>query len=77
LHYGAGERRVRVDELVRHLQDDGWVDVRQSAGFIQLRHGLRPGVLTIAGDPRAEVPAGTLRSVFQPVSPTSRRERAS
>jgi predicted RNA binding protein YcfA (HicA-like mRNA interferase family) len=61
---------------MRHLEDDGWVEVRQSAGLIQMRHGQRrPGLVTIAGDLKAEVPAGTLRSIFQPATPG--RERAS
>ena len=67
---------MRVDELIRHLEDDGWVAVRQSAAFTQLRHALRAGLVTIAGDVKTEVPAGTLRSIFQPVAPAG-RERSS
>jgi predicted RNA binding protein YcfA (HicA-like mRNA interferase family) len=64
---------VRVDELIRHLEDDGWMTVRQTAVFTQLRHALRPGLVTILGDPKAEVPAGTLRSVFLPATPGRER----
>jgi predicted RNA binding protein YcfA (HicA-like mRNA interferase family) len=70
------ERCVRVQELVRHLEDDGWLEVRRSAGVRQLCHLLRPGVVTIAGDESTEVPAGTLRSVFLP-APHANRENPS
>jgi predicted RNA binding protein YcfA (HicA-like mRNA interferase family) len=59
---------MRVRELIRHLEDDGWLVVRQSMEVRQLCHLLRTGVVTVVGDPSTELPAGTLRSVFVPAS---------
>ena len=59
---------MRVQELVRHLEDDGWLEMRRLADARLLSHALRPGIITIVGDDRAELPAGTLRSVFTPAS---------
>lgn len=66
------ERCMRMRELIRHLEDEGWLVVRQSAELRQLCHLLRPGVVTVMGDPSTELPAGTLRSVFVPVSHAGR-----
>lgn len=68
----SDERHMRVRELVRHLEDDGWLAVRQSAELRQLCHLLRPGVVTIVGDESTELPAGTLRSVFVPAQNAGR-----
>jgi predicted RNA binding protein YcfA (HicA-like mRNA interferase family) len=70
------EQCVRIRELTRHLEDDGWKGVRQPGDITQLRHALRPGVITIAGDQTLEVPARTLRSAFPPATPAA-RERTS
>lgn len=67
---------MRVHELLRHLEDDGWVDLRQPGDITQLGHPQRPGVMTVAGDTRLEVPPGTLRSAFPPAA-RARQERAS
>jgi predicted RNA binding protein YcfA (HicA-like mRNA interferase family) len=66
------ERYMRVRELLRHLEDDGWQAVRQSAELRQLCHFQRPGIVTIVGDETSELPAGTLRSVFAPASHAGR-----
>jgi predicted RNA binding protein YcfA (HicA-like mRNA interferase family) len=68
----SDERCMRVKELIRHLEDDGWLAVRHSMEVRQLCHLLRPGLVTVVGDPSTELPAGTLRSVFVPASHAGR-----
>lgn len=67
---------MRVQELLRHLEADGWVELRRTSAVRQLSHALRPGIVTIAGDPQVDIPDATLRSVFVPVSRVT-RERLS
>ena len=55
---------MRVQELVRHLEDDGWREVKRTGDTRLLVHEGRPGLLTILGADRLEVPAATLRAVF-------------
>ena len=65
---GREERRVRVEELIRHLEDDGWLEIRRTAEGRQLTHARRPGLLTLMGDIKLDIPTGTLRSVLVPTS---------
>lgn len=45
---------VSIRQLVRLLDDDG-----------QFRHAEKPGTVTVAGKPSADVPIGTLNSVLK------------
>jgi predicted RNA binding protein YcfA (HicA-like mRNA interferase family) len=65
---------MRVQELVRHLEDDGWREVKRTGDARLLTHGQRPGLLTILGSDRLEVPLGTLRAVFTTPSARGPRE---
>jgi predicted RNA binding protein YcfA (HicA-like mRNA interferase family) len=56
---------VKVRELIRLIESDGWVLVRTKGSHRQFRHPTKPGTVTIAGNPGIEVPAGTLNSVLK------------
>jgi predicted RNA binding protein YcfA (HicA-like mRNA interferase family) len=56
---------VSIRQLVRLLEDDGWVQVRQKGSHRQFRHAVKPGTVTVAGKPSADVPIGTLNSVLK------------
>jgi predicted RNA binding protein YcfA (HicA-like mRNA interferase family) len=56
---------VKVGELIRLLQDQGWKLVRTKGSHRQFQHALRPGTVTVAGKPSADIPPGTLKSIFK------------
>jgi predicted RNA binding protein YcfA (HicA-like mRNA interferase family) len=56
---------VKVRELIRLIESDGWVLVRTKGSHRQFQHPTRRGTVTIAGNPGVEVPAGTLNSALK------------
>jgi predicted RNA binding protein YcfA (HicA-like mRNA interferase family) len=56
---------VRVRELIRMVERDGWAQVRQTGSHRQYHHPTKPGTVTIAGAPSVEVPPKTLRSILK------------
>ncbi|MFM7077419.1 MAG: type II toxin-antitoxin system HicA family toxin [Planctomycetaceae bacterium] len=54
-----------VRDLVRTLEADGWVQVRQRGNHRQFRHPRKSGTVTVAGKPSSDVPQGTLNSVLK------------
>jgi predicted RNA binding protein YcfA (HicA-like mRNA interferase family) len=56
---------VKVSELIRLLERDGWQVVRTRGSHRQFKHPTKPGLVTIAGKPSADVPPGTLNSALK------------
>ena len=56
---------MQVREVIRFLERDGWVLVRQRGSHRQYRHPRRPGLVTVAGKPGADLAPGTLNSIFK------------
>lgn len=56
---------VKVHELIARLEADGWRQVRQRGSHRQFHHPTKAGTVTVAGQPRVEVPPGTLNSVLK------------
>jgi len=56
---------VKVQELLRLLEGDGWYLVRTKGSHRQLHHPSKSGTVTVAGKPRIDVPPGTLNSVLK------------
>lgn len=56
---------TRVRDLIKQLETDGWVQVRQRGSHRQFRHPIKTGTVTVAGKESADVPAGTLSSVLK------------
>jgi predicted RNA binding protein YcfA (HicA-like mRNA interferase family) len=56
---------VRVRDLIRMVERDGWVQVRQTGSHRQFHHPTKPGTVTIAGTPSTELPPKTLKSVLR------------
>jgi predicted RNA binding protein YcfA (HicA-like mRNA interferase family) len=57
--------RVKVREVLRRLEDDGWYHVRTVGSHRQFRHASKPGTVTVAGKESLDVPPGTLNSIFK------------
>lgn len=56
---------MKFRELVRLIEDDGWVLHRQRGSHQQFNHPTKPGLVTIAGKPSADVPRGTAANILR------------
>ncbi len=56
---------MKVSELIRLLEQDGWQLVRTRGSHRQFRHPTKPGLVTVAGKPSSDVPPGTLNSALK------------
>ena len=54
---------MKVRELIRLLERDGWRLVRTRGSHRKFKHGSKPGTSTVAGAPRLDVPPGTLNAM--------------
>jgi predicted RNA binding protein YcfA (HicA-like mRNA interferase family) len=56
---------VKVREVIRLLEDDGWQLIRTKGSHRQFRHTAKPGTVTVAGKESIDVPPGTLNSILK------------
>ena len=56
---------MKVSEVIRLIEDDGWVLVRQTGSHRHFRHAVKPGTTTVAGNLGKEVKAGTLANILR------------
>ncbi|WP_019948447.1 type II toxin-antitoxin system HicA family toxin [Hymenobacter aerophilus] len=57
---------MKVRELKRLIEEDGWRVVRQSGSHQQYKHPTKTGLVTLSGHkPSDEVPPGALNSVLK------------
>jgi predicted RNA binding protein YcfA (HicA-like mRNA interferase family) len=56
---------MKVAEVIRLIEEDGWVLARTKGSHRQYKHPRKPGVVTISGKPSGDVPRGTLNSVLK------------
>ena len=56
---------VKVKELIKKIEADGWTQSRMRGSHRQFKHLTKSGTVTIAGKPSVDVPPGTLNSVLK------------
>jgi predicted RNA binding protein YcfA (HicA-like mRNA interferase family)/predicted RNase H-like HicB family nuclease len=56
---------MKVADLIRLLEEDGWRLARTRGSHRQYKHPSKPGTVTVAGKPSLDVPPGTLNSVLK------------
>ena len=56
---------MKVRELIKMLEADGWFQVRMKGSHRQYHHQSKPGTVTVAGKPSIDVPSGTLNSALK------------
>ena len=49
-------------EIIRRLEDDGWVEVARRGSHAQFKHPTKPGRVTVP-HPKKDLPIGTVRSI--------------
>jgi len=55
---------MKVRAVIKLIEADGWRFVRQTGSHRQFRHPSKPGTVTVAGKPSAELRPGTLANIF-------------
>jgi len=51
--------------VIRLVEQDGWYQVAQRGSHRQFKHPSKPGRVTIAGHPSAEMDKGTQNSILK------------
>ncbi len=56
---------MKTRDVIKLVEQDGWVQVETHGSHRQYRHPVKKGRVTIAGQPSKEMPPGTLNSVLK------------
>jgi predicted RNA binding protein YcfA (HicA-like mRNA interferase family) len=56
---------VKVREVIRLIEQDGWQLVRTRGSHRQYKHPGKPGLVTVPGKPGDELAPGTLNSILK------------
>jgi len=56
---------VKVRDVLRRLEDDGWYLVATRGSHRQYKHSTKPGRVTVPGKPGDDIPPGLLNSVWK------------
>ncbi|MBS1786360.1 MAG: type II toxin-antitoxin system HicA family toxin [Acidobacteria bacterium] len=56
---------MKVKEVIKLLEDDGWYLARTKGSHRQFKHPTKPGTVTVAGKPSVDIPPGTLNSILK------------
>jgi predicted RNA binding protein YcfA (HicA-like mRNA interferase family) len=54
---------VKVRQVIRLLEDDGWMLVTQEGSHRQFKHATKSGRVTVSGNLGDDMPKGTFGSV--------------
>lgn len=56
---------MTVREVLRIIEEDGWIMVAQKGSHRQYKHPTKPGRVTVAGQPKDDLAPGTLNSILR------------
>jgi predicted RNA binding protein YcfA (HicA-like mRNA interferase family) len=56
---------LKIREITEIIKKDGWYKVAQKGSHKQFKHLIKPGRVTIAGNPGDDIATGTLNSVLK------------
>jgi predicted RNA binding protein YcfA (HicA-like mRNA interferase family) len=56
---------VKISEVLRMLQDDGWYIVATRGSHRQFKHPVKTGRVTVAGKSSDDIAPGTLNSILK------------
>lgn len=56
---------MKVRDVLKKLEENGWSIVRTRGSHRQLKHSTKIGTVTVAGKPNVDVPIGTLKSIWK------------
>ena len=56
---------MKVRDLVRLIERDGWYWVRSKGSHHQYKHATKPGLVTVPGKPGEDMAVGTLNNILK------------
>jgi len=56
---------MKVKELIKLLESDGWVQARMKGSHRQYKHPMKNGTVTVSGKPSVDIPPGTLNNALK------------
>ena len=56
---------MKVRDAIKLIEEDGWFLSRTKGSHRQFKHNVKPGLVTIAGQPGHELAPGTLNSILK------------
>lgn len=56
---------MKIKEILKLLEKDGWFKVAQRGSHRQFKHNLKKGRVTVAGKQSDEIDKGTLNSILK------------
>lgn len=56
---------MKVSDLLRMLNDDGWFLVATRGSHRQFKHPVKPGRVTVPGKPADDLAPGALNSILK------------
>ncbi len=62
---GSIEASMKVRDVIRRLNEDGWVQVSQKGSHRQFKHPSKRGKVTVPGKPSDDLPECTYRSILR------------
>jgi len=56
---------MKVRDVIKIIEADGWYLVRTRGSHRQFRHRVKPGHVTVSGKGGVDVPIGTLKNILK------------
>ena len=56
---------MKVRDVVRRLEADGWYRIKSKSGHRQFKHPTKAGRVTVSGQMNVDVPIKTLKSIWR------------
>ena len=56
---------MKVREVIRLLEQNGWVEMRSKGSHRHFKHPTQPSVVTVAGNEGKELAPGTLNAILR------------
>jgi predicted RNA binding protein YcfA (HicA-like mRNA interferase family) len=56
---------MKVVEIIKIIEEDGWFQVRQKGSHRQFNHSIKKGTVTIAGKMSDDLAIGTKKSILK------------
>jgi predicted RNA binding protein YcfA (HicA-like mRNA interferase family) len=56
---------MKIKEIIKMIEDDGWYYSRQTGSHRQYKHDLKKGTVTVAGKLNDDLDRGTQKSILK------------
>jgi predicted RNA binding protein YcfA (HicA-like mRNA interferase family) len=56
---------MKIREVIRELQQNGWVEMRSKGSHRHFKHPSKPFVITVPGNDGKELAPGTLNAILK------------